>query len=155
MPIRRRLALYGAAVAAAGMFPSTVRPTGLAATGIRDDQDGNLTAIADTAATALERGDAGATGGRPLVVVDLAKSAEPFVLVLAGDGTVRYASGLLNGAPPRIPAAVVVEATEQGRSVATISALGVASIPGTDAGLRVVGRKFVAGGGGIVVAGQS
>src|SRR5260221_13641452 len=106
MPIRRRLALYGAAVAAAGMFLFTVLLTGLAANGIRDDQDRNLTAIADAAATALERGDAGATGGRPLVVGDLAKSTEPFVLVPAGDGTVRYASGLLNGAPPRLPAAV-------------------------------------------------
>src|SRR6267142_1088916 len=155
MPVRRRLALYGISVAAAGMFLFTILLSALAASGINNDQDRNLTAIADTAAAALARGDPAATAARPLVVVDLATSIEPFVLVLATDGTVRYASGLLNGAPPRIPAAVVVEATEQGRSVATIAAPGVATIPGTDPGLRVVARKFTAAGGGIVVAGQS
>src|SRR5712692_3082262 len=155
MPVRRRLALYGTAVAAIGMVIFIVLLTGLAANGIRDDQDRNLTAIVDAAAASLQRGDPGAIGGRPIVTVDLATSTEPFVLVLAGDGTVRYASGLLNGAPPRIPAAVVVEATEQGKSVATIAAPGVATIPGTEPGLRVVARKFTAAGGGIVVAGQS
>lgn len=74
--------------------------------------------------------------------------------MLAADGTVRYASGLLGGVPPRIPAAVVVEASEQGRSVATVSAPGTAG--GPDAGLRVVARKWTsASDSGIVVAGQS
>ncbi len=155
MPVRRRLALYGISVAAAGMFLFTILLSALAASGINNDQDRNLTAIADTAAAALARGDPAATAARPLVVVDLATSIEPFVLVLATDGTVRYASGLLNGAPPRIPAAVVVEATEQGRSVATIAAAGVASSGNSEAGLRIVARKLTTPGGGIVVAGQS
>jgi signal transduction histidine kinase len=50
---------------------------------------------------------------------------------------------------------VVVEANEQGRSVATISAPGAAA-GGTDGGLRVVARKWTGSSeSGIVVAGQS
>lgn len=156
MPVRRSLALYGTSVAAAGMIVFIVLLSGLGANGVRDDQDRNLTAIADAAATALERGEATATAARPLVVVDLTISTEPFLLVLAADGTVRYASGLLGGVPPRIPAAVVVEANEQGRSVATVAAAGSATREGQPPELRVVARKWAsASDSGIVVAGQS
>jgi signal transduction histidine kinase len=144
MPVRRSLALYGTGVAAAGMIVFIVLLSGLGANGVREDQDRNLTALADTAAGALQRGDASPTAARPLVVIDLTTSTEPFLMVLATDGTVRYASGLIAGAPPRIPAAVVVEANEQGRSIATVG------------DLRVVARKWSnASDGGIVVAGQS
>jgi signal transduction histidine kinase len=144
MPVRRSLALYGTGVAAAGMIVFIVLLSGLGANGVRDDQDRNLTALADTAAGALQRGEASPATARPLVVVDLAVSTEPFLMVLAADGTVRYSSGLIAGTPPRIPAAVVVEANEQGRSVATV------------ADLRVVARKWTNGSdSGVVVAGQS
>src|SRR5712691_6582859 len=156
MPVRRSLALYGTSIAAAGMIVFIVLLSGLGANGVRDDQDRNLTAIADAAASALQRGEATATAARPLVIVDLAASTEPFLLVLSADGTVRYASGLLGGVPPRIPAAVVVEANEQGRSVATIAAAGSATREGQPPELRVVARKWTsASDSGIVVAGQS
>jgi len=139
------------------MFVFIVLLSGLGANGVRDDQDRALTAIADAAATALQRGDVASTAARPLVVTDLRASTEPFLVVLDGSGTVRYASGLLDGAPPRIPAAVVVEANEQGRSVATITAASTqASNETQPLSLRVVARKW--GGvsdGGVVVAGQS
>jgi signal transduction histidine kinase len=62
---------------------------------------------------------------------------------------------VLAGVPPRIPAAVIVEANERGRSVATIAAPGAAAA-GADAALRVVARKWTsASESGIVVAGQS
>ncbi|HVD92309.1 MAG TPA: ATP-binding protein [Vicinamibacterales bacterium] len=154
MPIRRRLALYGISVAAAGMLVFIVLLSGLGANGVRDDQDRTLASMADAASAALVRGDAAAY--RPLVVVDLRTSTEPFLLVLAADGTVRYASGLLDGVPPRIPAAVVVEANEQGRSVATVAATGVAARGDTEPALRVVARKWSSGSdSGIVVAAQS
>jgi signal transduction histidine kinase len=144
MPVRRSLALYGTGVAAAGMIVFIVLLSGLGANGVREDQDRNLTALADTAAGALQRGDASPTAARPLVVIDLTTSTEPFLMVVATDGTVRYASGLIAGAPPRIPAAVVVEANEQGRSIATVG------------DLRVVARKWSSAiDSGIVVAGQS
>jgi len=129
--------------------------SGLGANGVRDDQDRNLSAIADAATNALQRGDATPSAARSLVVTDLATSTDPFVMVLTADGSVRYTSGVLAGAPPRIPAAVVVEANEQGRSVATVSAPGAAAA-GADAALRVVARKWTStSDGGIVVAGQS
>jgi HAMP domain-containing protein len=156
MPVRRGLALYGTSVAGAGMLLFIVLLSGLGANGVRDDQDRALTAMADAAAAALEGGGAPTTAFRPLVVIDLASSTEPFLLVLASDGTVRYASGLLNGAPPRIPAAVVVEANEQGRSVATVAAAGLAPKGDTESALRVVARRWKSeSGSGIVVAGQS
>src|SRR5229473_4539903 len=155
MPLRRQLALYGTSVAAAGMVVFILLLSGLGANGVRDDQDRNLSAMADASAMALQRGDATPSAARSLVVTDLATSTEPFVMVLTADGSVRYTSGLLAGVPPRVPAAVVVEANEQGRSVATIAAPGAAA-GGTDAGLRVVARKWTsASDGGIVVAGQS
>ena len=155
MPLRRQLALYGTSIAAAGMLVFILLLSGLGANGVRDDQDRNLSAMADAAANALQRGDATPNAARSLVVTDLATSTDPFVMVLTADGSVRYTSGLLGGAPPRIPAAVVVEANEQGRSVATISAPGAAAA-GADAALRVVARKWTStSDGGIVVAGQS
>jgi signal transduction histidine kinase len=156
MPVRRSLAFYGSSVAAVGMLVFILLISGLGANGVRDDQDRNLTAIADAAATALQRGEVSASAARPLVVVDLAVSTEPFLLVLSADGVVRYASGFIGGSPPRIPAAVVVEANEQGRSIATIAAAGSATREGQPPELRVVARKWANGpDGGIVVAGQS
>jgi len=157
MSVRRRLALYGTGVAAAAMFLFILLFSGLGANGVREEQDRTLTAMADAAASALQRGDAAPTGDRPLVVIDLASSTEPFLLLLAADGTVRYASGLIAGAPPHIPAAVVVEANEQGRSVATIAAAGLKP-RGDDEppALRVVAREWAStSAGGVVVAGQS
>jgi signal transduction histidine kinase len=156
MPLRRRLAIYGTSVAAAGMFVFIVIISGLGGNGVRDDQDRALAAMADGAAAALGRGDVAPSAFRPLVVVDLAASTEPFLLVLSTDGTVRHTSGLVNGAPPRIPAAVVVEASEQGRSVATIAAPGVASRESDPPALRVAARRWAsASDAGIVVAGQT
>src|SRR5687768_2747869 len=157
MSVRRRLALYGTGVAAAAMLLFILLFSGLGANGVREDQDRTLSAMADAAAAALQRGDAAPTGDRPLVVVDLGASAEPFLLLLSADGTVRYASGLIAGVPPRIPAAVVVEANEQGRSVATVAAAGLAPSGGNEPpALRVVARKWAStSAGGGVVAGQA
>ena len=156
MPVRRRLAFYGTSVAAAGMFVFIVLLSALGSNSVRDDQDRTLNAMAESAAAALERGDASPIG-RPLIVVDLAAGTEPFLLVLSADGTARYASGLLNGAPPRIPAAVVVEANERGRSVVTIAAPGLPTKVSTDPPeFRVVARAWSrAPDRGVVVAGQS
>jgi len=154
MPLRRRLALYGTGVAAIGMFVFTLLLSGLGANGARAEQDRTLSALADSTAASLQRGDA-TTAARPLAVTDLRTGTDPFVLVLDSSGTVRYASGLLAGAPPRIPAAVVVEANQQGRSVATVAA-DLAKVDGDQPALRLVAVKWSSSNdGGIVVAGQS
>src|SRR2546423_10275530 len=145
MPVRRSLALYGSSVAAAGITVFILLISGLGTNGARDDQDRNLAAIADAATTALQRGEVTATASRPLVVIDLAASTEPFLLVLAPDGTVRYASGLIGGVPPRIPAAVVVEGSERGRSLATIAAAGSAPPRGPPPARRAAPPEQVGG----------
>jgi signal transduction histidine kinase len=155
MALRQRLALYGTGVAAAGVVLFIIVLSGLGGNGVRDDQDRALATMADAAAATLQGGVA-ASAARPLVVIDLATSSEPFLLVLSADGSVRYSSGLLSGSPPRIPAAVVVEATEQGRSVATVAAPGVLSRDADPPALRVAARKWSRGSeSGIVVAGQT
>ena len=73
--------------------------SGLGANGVREDQDRNLTAMADAAAASLAQGGAGPAAVRPLLVADLRSSTEPFLLVLATNGAVRYSSGLLDGSP--------------------------------------------------------
>src|SRR2546423_12707257 len=115
MPVRRSLALYGSSVAAAGMLVFIILISGLGTNGVRDDQDRNLAAIADAAAGALQRGEVTPTAARPLVGIDLAASTEPVPLVLAADGTVRYASGLIGGGAPRTPAGGGVAGDGQGR----------------------------------------
>jgi len=155
MPLRQRLALYGTGVAAAGVLLFIIVLSGLGGSGVRDDQDRALATMAEAAATSLQGGVA-ASAVRPLVIIDLATSTEPFLLVLSADGAVRYSSGLLSGSPPRMPAAVVVEASEQGRSVATVAAPGVASRDTDPPALRVAARKWSsASDSGIVVAGQT
>jgi signal transduction histidine kinase len=139
------------------MFLFILLLSGLGANGVREEQDRTLTAIARAAAASLERGDAAPNAYRPLVVIDLGASTEPFVLVLGADGTVRFASARLDGAPPRIPAAVVVEANEQGRSVATVAATGLGPrVDSEPPALRVVALRWAsASDGGVVVVGQS
>lgn len=158
MPLRRRLALYGTGVAAAGMFVFIVLLSGLATNGVRDQQDRSLTAMADAAAAALERGEVVPTASRSLVLVDPRISTEPFLLVLGQNGVPRYASGLVDGAPPRIPASVIVEADQQGRSIATVAIPPPPKVPteGEQPAIRVVARKWAsASDGGLVVAAQS
>jgi len=155
MPLRQRLALYGTGVAAAGVLLFVIVLSGLGGSGVRDDQDRALATIAEAAATSLQ-GGVTASAVRPLVIIDLATSTEPFLLVLSADGAVRYSSGLLSGSPPRMPAAVVVEASERGRSVATVAAPGVVSRDTDPPALRVAARKWSsASDSGIVVAGQT
>ena len=96
MPLRQRLALYGTGVAAIGVALFVIVLSGLGGNGLRDDQDRALATMADAAAATLHSG-AAANAVRPLVVIDLATSSEPFLLVLSADGTVRYTSGVLNG----------------------------------------------------------
>ncbi len=150
MRIRRRLVLYAIGVAALGMTLFAVLLTALLSRGVVTDQTEALAALAAETATTIAASDPEA-GGPPLVVVDLATSLDPFVVILDADGTVRYATATLDGEPPRIPAAVVVEAAETGTSEATFMVA-----PGLE--VRVAAALFeraADGATGLVVAGQS
>ncbi len=150
MRIRRRLVLYAIGVAALGMTLFAVLLTALLSRGVVADQGRALATIAADAASAVAAADPGA-GGPPLVVADLATSLDPFIVVLDADGSVRYATATFDGAPPRIPAAVLVEAAETGTSEAEFTLA-----PGH--GIRVAAVGFTRpadGTSGVVVAGQA
>ncbi len=150
MRIRRRLVLYAIGVAAAGMTLFSVLLIALAAQGVVSDQDRTLAALADREGGVVAGMDPGTLASRqPLVVEDLATSIDPFVLVLHDDGTSLYATALLGGAPPHIPAAVLVEAISLGDSIATIR-------PAPTIELRIHAHRWTGvGNKGVVVAGQS
>jgi two-component system OmpR family sensor kinase len=148
--IRRRLVLYAAGVATAGMALFGVLLSGMASSGVQTDQDEVLRGLAADAAAAMsEAGPPGIGTGRPLVLVDLDADTDPFIIILAEDGAVLYATGELDGEPPRIPAAVIVEALDTGASAATIH-------PAADVELRVQARPWQRDSArGVAIAGQS
>jgi two-component system OmpR family sensor kinase len=147
--IRRRLVLYAVGVAAIGMTVFGVLLAALASGGVARDQDLALASLASEVVAVAESTDADALAARePLLAIDLATSTDPFIAILDGRGRVLYATGRIAGEPPRIPAAVVVDALELGSSVATIRPEAVE--------LRVHARRWDAGGtSGIALAGQS
>jgi two-component system, OmpR family, sensor kinase len=142
--------LYAAGVATAGMALFSVLLSGLASGGVQTDQDQVLAVLATDAASAMAESDPPGLGlGRPLVVADLAIDTDPFVIVTGEDGTVQYTTAELGGEPPRIPAAVIVEALDAGHSEATIH-------PTSDVELRVAAKSWDRGAErGVAIAGQS
>lgn len=153
MKIRRRLALYGAGVVALAMLVFGLLLNWLGQATTPGEQDKTLAALATQTVDALAAAPVDAlVASTPPVLVDLAESTETFVMVQLEDGTVLYTTGQLNGAPPSIRAAVVVEAIETGESVLTIR-------PVEDVELRIHARAWSRPAAGIenaiVVAGQS
>ncbi len=121
MRMRVRLALYGAAVTALAMFGFGALLLAGARASAPADQDA---ALADLAARTVA--ELAATGvdlppTPPLGAVDLASDTEPFVEVVTVDGTPLYSSGLYDRQPPRLPAAIIVEALDTGGSAATFT----------------------------------
>lgn len=120
MRIRRRLVLYAVGVATLGMVLFATLLVWLASGGVAADQRESLAALADDTATAIARTSGTEAADRPLLVDDLRTSVDPFIVVTDPDGTVRYATAEVDGEAPRLPAAVVVEAIERGRSSAEV-----------------------------------
>ena len=148
MRIRWRLALYGAAVTGAAMLVFGILLGLLVNSAAPSDQDDNLAELAgEAAATFGAAAPEQLAAAPPLITIDLADSTEPYVALLEPDGTVVYSTGQVAGLPPRIPAAVVVEAAETGESRASI-------FPSANVELRVHARALPDGS-GIAVAGQS
>lgn len=152
MRIRARLALYGATVTAIGMLTFGILLGLLAGATVPEDQRKSLQEVAAQSAASIDGLDAAAIGAvDPLSVVDLATSTEVFVVVVDQEGTPVYATGTVEGTPPRIPAAVIVEGSDTGASDAVLA-------PAADVELRVHATTWRGADGavqGVVVAGQS
>ncbi len=152
MKIRLRLTLFGALVVAAAVLVFGLSLAWLAERAAPRDQANALGALAEgTVDNMLSADPATLVPTRPPVLIDVGSSTEPFVLILDEAGIPLYATAEVQGAPPRIPAAVVVEASQQGASAATYSISDTVDI-------HVEARSWqrpdleVAG---VVVAGQS
>ncbi|MDJ0962441.1 MAG: HAMP domain-containing sensor histidine kinase [Acidimicrobiia bacterium] len=150
MRIRWRLAAYGGGVAAAAMFAFGLLLTLLARGAAPDDQAKALTALANDTAQQLEGGTIQALAeAEPLSTTNLSSSTDEFVAVYTETGEILYTTGVVDGAAPRIRAAILVEALDLGSSVAVVPVtqaddVRVAAVP-----LNLDGTTV------IVVAGQS
>ena len=151
MKIRLRLALYGAFVTAIAMISFGVLLGLLVSRAAPEEQDRLLADLA--AATVVALDDAPADSllpTQPPVLVDLATSTDPYIAVVTEDGTVLYSTGQVDGTPPRVPAAAVVEAVTTGSSAVTAeqgsTEIRMYAVPWSRSDLGATG---------IVVAGQS
>jgi len=144
MPIRWRLALFGVGLTAAALLAFALLLNAIIGPGAVADQDELLGGIAENGVTAFAADPTTAAAVSP-IAADIASSDEPFVVIAAEDGTIRYTTGLVDGSAPRLPAAMVVEAIDTGSSAATAQ------------GIRYQARRWEspAGEKGIVAAGQT
>ena len=151
MKIRLRLALFGAFVTAIAMVSFGVLLGLLVSRAAPEEQDRLLADLAAATVVAVEEAPAESLiPTQPPVLIDVATSTDPYVEVVTEDGTVLYSTGQVDGTPPRVPAAAVVEAVETGSSTVT------AEQGSTE--IRMYAVPWVRpdlGAAGIVVAGQS
>jgi signal transduction histidine kinase len=149
MSLRLRLALFGAAVVALALVLFGLAVYGLVARSVETNQDKDLRSRAGAAVSELNSTPASALTPRPpLAPVDLRNDTEVFIEVLSPDGSPIYWTGVLNGTPPSVAAAVLADASRLGTSGVFVTQ-GDAQ-HGTQ--LRLYVRPFSAG---YVLAGQS
>ena len=103
MPLRLRLALFGAAVVALTLVLFGSLLYALLARSVAANQDDALRARARQAVATL---GAVPAARPPVAPDDLHTSTEIFLEVLGDDGTVVYSTAVLDGAPPAIPDAL-------------------------------------------------
>lgn len=146
MKIRWRLTWYGLGFTALSLAVFIVVINLLVVGSAQQDQDALLSQIADEAAGALaDVGSNELTQSVLPAIPDASTSDRPFFTVYDEEGTVYYATGTVDGEPLDLPAAVVVEALEDGASSVNIS------------GVRVQVRRWESpsAGVGVVAASQS
>ena len=150
MRIMRRLVLYAAGVALAGMLVFMVVMGALLTGGVNQNQDVSLGRLADSTLAAIDALPAGKPApALPLVMTDLSTSTDPFVEILSADGSILYATGQLKGAPPAIPHYKLLEGMETGAWEPDTISIGGQQF-------RMTARRWSHGGAsGLVVAGQA
>lgn len=150
MRIRRRLVLYAAGVALVGVAVFVVVLASLFNSGVNETQDRSLASLADGTVVAVQKLPEGQVApAMPLLLTDLSKSTDAWVVVLDADGTVLYATGQINGAAPKLPDYKILQGTETGSWGPDTLTIG-----GQD--FRLVARRWTHGGrSGLVVAGQA
>lgn len=122
MKIRRRLALFSAAVTAAAMIVFGVLIGAVGAASAPADQETQLAAIANEAVIGFGGVAPSDLADQPLppVLVDVGDSTDVYIAVYDAEGRSIYATGRVGGEVPPLPAAVTVEALTAGASSATV-----------------------------------
>lgn len=131
MPLRLRLALFGAAVVALALLLFGLLLYSLLARGVITNQDDALRVRAHDAAASV------ATEGQPapqglIAPSDLSKSTDVFVEILASDGSVVYTTAVLNGAPPIASPNLLSRAQHDHGSFGTQESLRLYALPTAD-----------------------
>lgn len=152
MPLRARLALYGACVVALAVLIFGVLVYALIVIGLARQRDRTLVTRGQETATALAQVQT--LDPRRLSVlapIDLTHSSDTFVEVLSTDGQPLSSSGTINGAPPAIPGSVLERARGHGHDLATVPI-------GSGQQIRVYAQPWIRSDqalGGYVIAGQT
>lgn len=145
MKIRWRLTWYGIGFTALSLAGFIIVIILLVAGSSGEDQDKLLAGIADGSADVIESLDAPLELSSSPLVVDANVSDQPFTTVYDDSGAVLHSTGVVDGLPLHLPAAVVVEALSSGQSQADVD------------GVRVQVRRWENStlGVGVVAVGQS
>lgn len=118
--MRLRLAGTGVVVAVITIIVFWILLAGVVQSAATEDQTRALETLAveaSDAPTITEPAEA-------QVVIDPSQDSSPFVMLLDDEGAALYTTGVIDGIAPRIPAAVIVEALDQGTSNATFEVDG-------------------------------
>jgi len=118
MPLRLRLALFGAGVVALAVLLFGVLVFVLAARASVQDQDTAIKRRAEAAAHSLA--GVPAPAGGLVAPIDLRTSNDVFVEALNADGTPLFSTGQLDGQAPALPASVLQSAAGHGGAFATL-----------------------------------
>ena len=126
MPLRLRLALFGAAVVALALLVFGLLLYALLARGVSTNQDDLLRTRARQAA--LTAGDI-QTPQPQIAPADLGSSSEVFVEVMTPDGSVVYTTGVLDGLPPSAPPSLLDAARQRQGAFTTQGSLRLYVLP--------------------------
>jgi len=127
LPLRLRLALFGAGVVALALVVFGLLLYSLLSRGGFTNQDDALRTRAHDAAAAL-----GGTVPPPQPAVapaDLATSTDVFVEVMSPDGSSVYTTGVLNGSPPAASQSLLSQAQQHRGAFATLGSLRLYVLP--------------------------
>src|SRR5881409_2185957 len=138
MPLRLRLALFGAGVVALALAVFGLLLYALLARSVTSNQDDALRTRAKDAVFALHGMP---SAQAPVAPVDLDKSNDVFIELLGSDGSLLYSTGALDGEPPSIPKSLLDDAQARKGAFATIGSLRVYAMPYFSNGYVVTGQS--------------
>jgi two-component system, OmpR family, sensor kinase len=126
LPLRLRLALFGAAVVAFALLVFGLLLYALLSRSVVTNQDEALRSRAHDAVASLHGSTLPQT---PIAPADLGKSTDVFLEVMSSDGSVLYSTGVLNAIPPVASPSLLDAAQQHNGSFATQGSLRLYAMP--------------------------